>query len=117
MTTQHTKGEEWRRGDVTAKYKPFPETQKMKRTLEEHNLDKEFDCISIGNALHQIALIPTDNEKAEAYATLIIKAPKMEAAIKKALSVKALWMNPINNSAGERAILKVLLKQFEEAIL
>ncbi len=49
-------------------------------------------------------------------AELIAKSPKMYEAIKKALSVKELWANPIVNSAGERAILEVILKQFEESI-
>jgi len=88
-------------------------------------LSEEWKIGKSGNSDFNICIIAEDGGSIchisrwpdeEAKAKLIVKSPKMEAAIKKALSVKALWMNPINNSSGERAILKVILKQLEEAI-
>lgn len=84
MEFKGTKGK-WNLGDVTAKYKPYPETDKIKQKLIISGLDIPFDCISIGNNNAQVALIPTDTKNYEANAKLISYAPEMLELLKRCL--------------------------------
>lgn len=73
----------WDIGVSTAKYKPCPQSEGMKLSLEKHGLDGAFDCISIGNKFDQVALIPLDSPNAKGNANLILAAPELLEALKR----------------------------------
>lgn len=67
-------------GPKTAFYKPCPKTEMESLLLKRCGLDREFECLSVGNAKEQIALIPTDDsgiEKAKSNAVLFSMAHEM----------------------------------------